>query len=118
MKIETIFVQGLNKEMTFWIGTSKEDNDKMIDNASPEDIWFHANNISSCHVICKIPDNENISKKDIKYIIKKAALLCKTNTNKLKSASNIEFVYCSVKHLTKTNIVGCVSVSNGKYVII
>jgi predicted ribosome quality control (RQC) complex YloA/Tae2 family protein len=118
MKIETCFIQGLNKEVTFWIGTSKEDNDSMIDKASPQDIWFHANNISSCHVIYKILDNENISKKDIKYIIKKGALLCKTNTNKLKSESNIEFVYCPVKYLTKTDIVGCVSVSNGKYVII
>ena len=121
MKIESIFIQGLNKELTFWIGTSKKDNDEMIDNASPEDIWFHANNISSCHVICRMTDHENISKKqkkDIKYLVKMGALLCKKNTNKLKSASKTDFVYCPVKNLTKTDTLGCVSVSNGKYITI
>jgi predicted ribosome quality control (RQC) complex YloA/Tae2 family protein len=116
MKIETIFIQGLNKEIIFWIGLNKYDNDEMIDKASPQDIWFHANNISSCHVICKIPDYENICKKAIKYIAKMGALLCKNNTSKLKGVSNIEFVYCTVKNLTKTHIAGCVSVSNGKYI--
>ena len=123
MKTENIFIQGLNKEVTFWIGTSKEDNDEMIDKASPEDIWFHANNISSCHVICRMTDQNNDSenkskkqKKHIKYIIKQGALACKTNTNKLKTASKTEFVYCPVKNLTKPDIVGCVSVSNGKYI--
>lgn len=118
MKIETIFIKGLNKEATFWIGTSKEDNDEMIDKASPEDIWFHANNVSSCHVICRMTDNNDISKKDTKYIVKMGALVCKTNTNKLKTIHKMEFLYCPVKNLTKTDIVGCVSISNGKYVTI
>ncbi len=117
MKIETIFIQGLDKEVTFWIGLNKEDNDKMIDNAHQNDIWFHANNISSCHVICRMTDyNKNNRTKDIKYIVKMGALLCKKNTNKLKSTKGIEFVYCPVKNLTKTDVLGCVYVSNGKYV--
>jgi predicted ribosome quality control (RQC) complex YloA/Tae2 family protein len=118
MKSETIFIQGLNKEVTFWIGLNKEDNDEMIDKASPNDIWFHANNISSCHVICRMTDHQDISKKDIKYIVKMGAVLCKKNTHKLKTQYKTEFVYCPVKNLIKTDVVGCVSVSNGKYVII
>ena len=125
MKSETIFVEGLNKEVTFWIGLNKEDNDEMIDKASPNDIWFHANNLSSCHVVCRMTDdnekidvNKNNRTKDTKYIVKMGALVCKKNTNKLKSASKTEFVYCPVKNLTKTDIVGCVSVSNGKYITI
>jgi predicted ribosome quality control (RQC) complex YloA/Tae2 family protein len=118
MKSKNIYIQGLNKEVTFWIGTSKKDNDEMIDQASENDIWFHANNISSCHVICRLPYDIEVNSKETKYIIKMGALLCKTNTNKLKSVSKIEFVYCPVKNITKTDIVGCVSVSNGKYIII
>jgi len=118
MKTERIFIQGLNKEVTFWIGTSKEDNDGMIDKASPNDIWFHVNNSSSCHVICRMIDCENISKKGTKYIVKMGALLCKNNTNKWKTTKGVDFVYCTVKHLTKTDIVGCVSVSNGKYITV
>lgn len=75
MKIENIYIEGLNKELTFWIGTSKEDNDNMMDKASENDIWFHVNNISSCHVICKMP--VAFDRKEMKYIIKTGALLCK-----------------------------------------
>ena len=122
MKIENIYIEGLNKELTFWIGTSKEDNDNMInslleqtpilgvcsikggtlsmdnktiDNVPPKAaqesnellsrervnkasenyIWVHVNNISSCHVICKIP--VAFDRKEMKYIIKTGALLCK-----------------------------------------
>ena len=116
MKIENIYIEGLNKELIFWIGTSKEDNDNMIDKASENDIWFHVNNISSCHVICKMPGAFN--RKEMKYIIKTGALLCKKNTNKLKGISNLVIVYCPVKHITKTNIIGCVSVHNGKLITI
>ena len=45
MKIENIYIEGLNKELTFWIGMSKEYNDNMIDKASENDICFHVNNI-------------------------------------------------------------------------
>jgi predicted ribosome quality control (RQC) complex YloA/Tae2 family protein len=116
MKSETIFIQGLNKEITFWIGTSKQDNDDMIDKASENDIWFHAKNISSCHIICKIP--VGIDKKEMKYIIKKGAFLCKNNTNKLKGSQNLEIIYCPIKNITKTDIVGCVSVNSEKTIIV
>ena len=116
MKFETIFIQGLNKEITFWIGTSKQDNDDMIDKASENDIWFHAKKISSCHIICKIP--VGLDKKEMKYIIKKGAFLCKNNTNKLKGVSNLEIIYCPIKNITKTDIVGCVSVNSEKSIIV
>jgi len=116
MKIETVYIQGLNKAITFWVGTSKEDNHRMIDAAESTDIWFHANNISSCHVICKVP--YDIDRNKVKYIIKMGSLLCKNNTNKLKSLSKVEIVYCHVKNIKKTDFVGCVNVTNGKYIII
>ena len=116
MKTETLFIQGLQKEVTFWIGTSKQDNDEMIDTAAINDIWFHAKNISSCHVICKLP--VGVDKKEMKYIIKMGAILCKKNTNKLKSGKNIEFVYTAVQHITKTDILGCVNITNEKSITI
>jgi predicted ribosome quality control (RQC) complex YloA/Tae2 family protein len=98
MKSETIFVEGLNKEVTFWIGLNKEDNDEMIDKASPNDIWVHANNISSCHVICRMTDdnekidvNKNNRTKDTKYIVKMGALVCKKNTKVCKSMQKVDY---------------------------
>jgi len=102
MKIEIIFIHGLNKEITFWIGTSKKDNDNMIDKASQNDIWFHANNVSSCHVLCRIPIE--FDKTEMKYIINMGALLCKKHTNKLKGISNLEIIYCQVKNITPFHI--------------
>lgn len=116
MKIETIFVKELNSEVIFYIGKNKEDNFSIIDISNKQDLWFHANNISSCHVVAKMPDE--ITKKNTKYIIKLGALLCKNNTNKLKNQKNIEIIYTQIKNIEKTNIIGCVNVKNEKVIII
>jgi len=114
MKTITIFVQGLNEDITFIVGENKQDNFLVIDQGSSKDIWVHANNISSCHVLCIIP--ENMNKKGLSYIVKKGAMLCKQYTNKLKTLSNIEFVYAPLQYVVKTDTIGCVTVIRGKYI--
>jgi predicted ribosome quality control (RQC) complex YloA/Tae2 family protein len=112
MKTEILFIQGLNREITFYIGQNQNENFEIIDKGNDNDFWFHANNISSCHVVAIIP--ENINKKELRYIIKMGALLCKINTNKLKSLNNVKIVYTQIKNIEKTNIPGCVKIKNGK----
>lgn len=116
MKREILFIQGLNKEITFYIGQNKNENFDVIDKGDPDDLWFHADNESSCHVVAIMPNN--IIKKDKKYIIKVGALLCKNNTNKLKKIKNVAFIYTEIKNIEKTNISGCVSITNNKKTII
>lgn len=116
MKTKNLFIQGLNREITFHIGQSKEDNFKIIDMGKQDDLWFHANNESSCHVVAILP--EDISKKDLKYIIKIGALLCKTNTNKLKLLSDIEIIYTQIKNVNKTSVPGCVKITDKKIIVI
>ena len=58
-----------DKEITYLIGKNAQDNFDIIDQSNENDIWFHAENISSCHVILKI--NENYDKKNIKFNNKK-----------------------------------------------
>lgn len=116
MKTEVIFLQGINREITFYIGQNKNENFDVIDKGDPEDLWFHANEVSSCHVVANIPDD--ISKKDKRYIIKAGALLCKKYTNKLNYANVVEIIYTEVKNIEKTQYSGCVKVSNGKKIII
>jgi predicted ribosome quality control (RQC) complex YloA/Tae2 family protein len=101
MKTETVFIQVLKREIVFHIGKNKGDNFEVIDNGKSNDIWFHAKDISSCHVVCKLP--EQISKKDLRYVIKVGALLCKNNTNKLKSIKNVEIIYTYIKNIVKTD---------------
>ena len=71
------------------------ENFEVIDKCSQDDLWFHAKNISSCHVVCQLP--EKLSKKEMSYIIKVGALLCKNNTNKLKICKNVEIIYTYIK---------------------
>jgi len=115
MKTENIFINAIKREITFYIGKNQNENFEVIDKGTSDDLWFHANNISSCHVVCIVPDT--LSKKELKYIIKVGALLCKNNTNKLKSVNNVEIIYTYVKNVTKTDVPGCVITQNTKTII-
>jgi predicted ribosome quality control (RQC) complex YloA/Tae2 family protein len=116
MKIEKILIQGLDKEITFIIGKNKSENFEVIDMGGENDLWFHANDISSCHVVCLLSETD-VDKKDLRYIIKTGALLCKNNTNKLKSMKNVEIIYTQIKNITKTEIEGCVLTQNTKSIV-
>jgi predicted ribosome quality control (RQC) complex YloA/Tae2 family protein len=115
MKTETIFIQALKREILFHIGKNQNENFKVIDMGSEDDLWFHAKDESSCHVVCVIPDD--IDKKELQYIIKAGALLCKSNTNKLKSLSNVIITYTQIKNITKTKTPGCVLTQNTKTIV-
>ena len=115
MKTETILIQAIKREITFHIGKNKNENFEVIDNAKKSDLWFHAKDISSCHVVCELPDD--INKKDLLYIIKVGALLCKNNTNKLISLKNVEIMYTKIENVKKTNVPGCVLTENTKIII-
>jgi predicted ribosome quality control (RQC) complex YloA/Tae2 family protein len=116
MKTETIFIQSIKKDVTFHIGKSQEENFTVIDKGAADDLWFHAKNVSSCHVVCELPDD--IDKKEMRYILTVGALLCKNNTNKLKSLKNVEITYTQIKNITKTNVPGCVETQNTKKIVV
>ena len=115
MKTENIFINALKREITFYIGKNQNENFEVIDKGTSDDLWFHANNISSCHVVCRITDI--LSKKELQYVVKVGALLCKNNTNKLKSMKNVEIIYTFIKNVTKTDVPGCVVTQNTKSII-
>ena len=112
MKTETIFIKPIQRDVTFYIGKNQEENFEVIDKGAEHDLWFHAKNVSSCHVVCEVPDD--IEKKELRYIITAGALLCKNNTNKLRGLSNVEITYTQIKNITKTKIAGCVETQNAK----
>jgi len=116
MKTEVVFIQALKREIVFYIGRTQSENFDTIDKGGENDLWFHAKDVSSCHVVCEVPEDIT-SKKDMMYIIKAGALLCKSNTNKLKSERNIEIIYTLIKNVTKTAIAGCVTTQNTKTII-
>jgi predicted ribosome quality control (RQC) complex YloA/Tae2 family protein len=112
MKTEVVFLEGLDRDITFYIGQNKNENFDVINKGCSEDLWFHAQNISSCHVVAIIPND--ISKTDRRYIIKAGALLCKKYTNKLACMNCVEIVYTEIKNLEKTKVPGCVKIFKQK----
>lgn len=117
MKTETIFIHGLNREITFYIGRNKLENDHVIDMGASDDLWFHINEVSSCHVVACIPD-DIVTQKEIRYIIKAGALLCKKYTNKMRSIQNVDIIYTQLKYVTKTKHLGCVHISQQKHITV
>jgi len=116
MKIENILIKSLKREITFYIGKNQNENFEVIDKGKTDDLWFHAKDLSSCHVVCDVPND--IDKKDLRYIITVGALLCKSNTNKLKSLKNINIIYTQIKNVTKTDVDGCVLTQNVKTIVL
>ena len=89
-----------NTNITFFVGTNQCDNYNIIELSNSNDLWFHANDDPSCHVIAVMPTLVN---KHMKHkIITQGCLLCKQNTNSLKRISaQIDFVISSVDNLIK-----------------
>ena len=114
MKTETMQIG--NKKITFFIGNSSADNFAVIDIADGNDIWFHLNNVSSCHVVASLKDHEVADKKELHKIVVAGACLCKKHSSKYSSISNLEILYTRVKFVVKTEVVGSVLTTNTKII--
>jgi len=110
-KTEVKFIQGLNQEIIFHVGKSAAGNFEIIDNAKDDDLWFHIDNKSSCHVVASVP--EALDRKNIRYIVKQGAILCKQHS-RFKTKTTI--VYTKIKNIEKTDIPGKVIVSEEKLI--
>ena len=117
MKIENVYFSNINMNIEFHIGKSAQDNVDVIDLASPDDLWFHIKDDSSCHVVAILP--EKVNKKELHTIVKKGALLCKQNTKKVASKNKtIEIIYTPIKNICKTEILGQVMVHTSKTIVL
>jgi hypothetical protein len=110
MKTISLKISNISSEITYYIGKDAKDNFDIIDKANPEDIWIHASDCSSCHVIAVIHNENYLSKKQKYSIIINGIHLCLQNTNSLHQQKNIEFSYTKVKNVVKTNKIGKVTI--------
>ena len=123
MKTQDIHIEKLGCLVTFKIGTSAQDNFDLIDSSQLEDLWFHVEGKSSCHVIASIHEKiisgeiERKDKKKLLSLVKQGALLCKQHS-KYASEKKLPIVYTWVKHIVKTDVVGSVTITNEKVVCI
>lgn len=115
MKTVRRYISALGDDIEYIIGQHASDNFVIIDNSKEDDLWFHINNEPSGHVIAIMPDNIELSKKQLRQIITQGALVCKENS-KYKSHHNLEVVYAYIKNIEKTNITGKVMITNQKII--
>lgn len=115
MKIESRYIQSLNREISYLVGTNAQDNFDIIDESEEFDLWFHLNGHSSCHVIAKMPQDIKLDKKQKHQLVKQGALICKQNS-KYKSETNLEIIYTSISNIVKGTVIGQVTASNVKYI--
>jgi len=114
MKSKIISIPAIKQEIAFIIGQNATENDHLIEQSNDDDIWFHVDNKSSCHVVATVSEN-NITRKNMKYIIKQGALLCKMHS--YPSEKNLSIVYTKIKNIQSTNIPGQVTLLSQPSVI-
>lgn len=83
------------------IGQSQDENDQIISSANQTDLWFHLNNLPSCHVILNCNKNNPATKQMINY----CAQLVKENT-KFKNLQKVKVNYTEIKNIKKTETKG------------
>lgn len=112
---KVVTIPKLNIEVEFVIGKNAKENFDIIDDAEDHHIWFHIHNAPSCHVIAKL--DEELNKKDFKYVVKQGAVLCKQHS-KFNNQKNVEIVYTIIKNVHKTDVPGSVQLDSQKTVVI
>ena len=110
---QEILIPSLQSKITYTIGKNAKNNFEIIDKAHEEDIWFHIEGESSCHVIASIPLDRKLDKKQLRQIITQGAVLCKSKS-RYKSNKNVSVIYTKVENITKSEPIGTVIANNFK----
>ena len=109
MRTESIFITENSKEYQVIIGRNKYENEQIIKSSYSNDIWFHLNDYSSCHIILKSGD-DNIPKKYLTNIAKMFSLY------KKGLPKNYKVIYTNIKNIKLTGDIGTVIPLNSKII--
>ena len=90
---------------TIHSGKSAKGNDKLLDESSPSDIWFHVGDGPSSHIILSNPTDLTINKIP-RQVIKRCACICKASA---KLSTKCAIIYTERANVEKTEVLGCVT---------
>ena len=93
---------------TIHSGKSAKGNDKLLDESSPSDVWFHVADAPSSHIILSNPTNLAINKIP-RQVIKRCACICKASA---KLSTKCAIIYTERANVEKTEILGRVTTTN------
>lgn len=104
MKLVKIDIPSAHCSISYTIGKNEIENTEIVNNANPNDLWFHVHNKPSCHVIASIPNGILKNKKIKNKIINQGAVLCKQNS--YPSQQSLPIMFMLIKYVKPTNIAG------------
>ncbi len=96
-----------NKDYNIYIGKNALGNEEIIKLAHPDSLWFHLQDISSCHII--LENKGDKIKKDYLRKIGKMIYLYKKNIPKYT-----KIIYTEIKNIKLTDDVGTVKTLDTK----
>lgn len=99
-------------EITFRLGKNAIENHKLIDDADPNDLWFHLDGFPSGHCILEVNRINDIDSIDIIY----AANLVKSHSKLKNHNKKLKVIYTNVGNLKKGKAKGEVIMLNLKRV--
>ncbi|CAG5087965.1 Oidioi.mRNA.OKI2018_I69.PAR.g11682.t1.cds [Oikopleura dioica] len=97
------------------MGRDKFENEALIHNGWPEDLWFHVDDLSSAHVYLRLPRGETFESVP-QEVVEECASLVKANSIKGCKMSETKIVYTPWENLKKTAdmVVGQIGYHNHK----
>jgi predicted ribosome quality control (RQC) complex YloA/Tae2 family protein len=89
-------------DYTVIIGENAKENDELVKESAPNDIWLHLENMSSAHIVIKTNDKE-----PPKRVINMAAsLFARYSPKKVTGRYNV--IWTEIKNVKTTTTAGCV----------
>ncbi|KAH7395169.1 hypothetical protein DE146DRAFT_99024 [Phaeosphaeria sp. MPI-PUGE-AT-0046c] len=83
-----------------YVGKDKVENEELIKHGWDEDVWFHADNLSSAHIYVRLPEGEDWEKMT-KELLVDCAQLTKANSIEGNKKDNVTVVYTPWSNLKK-----------------
>ncbi|KAF2032679.1 DUF814-domain-containing protein [Setomelanomma holmii] len=83
-----------------YVGKDKVENEELINHGWNEDVWFHADNLSSAHIYVRLPEGEDWEKMNPNLLVD-CAQLTKANSIEGNKKDNVTVVYTPWSNLKK-----------------
>lgn len=109
MKTLSVNVPENNCEYGIVVGQNAHQNDFILKNSSPNDLWFHLDNVSSAFIILQT-GGDIIPKRYLNYI----GTLFREYKNGLPARYTV--IYTEVRNVKLTNVTGTVIPTKLKYI--
>jgi predicted ribosome quality control (RQC) complex YloA/Tae2 family protein len=117
MKIFRRYICAISNYIEYWVGDNEVENFEIIDRAKLDDLWFHVDQQSSCHVIAVLPEENKYDKKQLHKIAIQGSVLCK-QFSRYKEKKNVPIMYTNIGKVNKTEKIGAVHVDSYKIITI